>query len=113
MNTFVCSTAKPFQFVGRVNEDVNTYTHEASKGLLFFTITGLSINQKQTQSNPGGMTEMYLDSGTYVKSFYTVIFQPSSVVVGVLNGGKEARLHHRINWECTVPKIIRENCKKG
>src|SRR6056300_399494 len=38
MNSFICSTDRPFVFQGRINEDVNTYTSEASKGLLMGTI---------------------------------------------------------------------------
>jgi len=32
MNSFICSTDRPFQFDGRINEDVNTYTNKASIG---------------------------------------------------------------------------------
>lgn len=78
MNSFICSTDKPFQFVGRINEDVNTYTRLASTGLLLFTTNQVSLSQVSTQSSSGGMTELYLDSGTYVKSFYSVMYHPSS-----------------------------------
>lgn len=54
MNTFFCDTEKPFKFVGRINEDVNTYTWRGSVGWLGLTVCDLSINQKQTQSNRGG-----------------------------------------------------------
>ncbi len=57
------------------------------------------------------MTDVYLDSGTYIKSFYTVMFSPSSVKVSLM-GTAEARLHHSISWEHTVPQIIREEHKK-
>lgn len=107
MNTFICSTDRPFQFVGRVNEDVNTYTWYQSLGNLFITIPLVAIQQRQTQKNKGGMSEMYLDSGTYIKSFYTVMFQPSSVRVGVIRD-KHIRLHHQVSWEHTVPCIINE-----
>lgn len=113
MNTFICSPDRPFKFVGRVNEDVNTYTHQASKGLLFLTTTQLSISQTQTQSNAGGMTELYLDSGTYLKSFYSVMLQPSSVHVGPMSGGLGARLHHKVAWRYTVPKILSESLRKA
>ncbi len=102
MNSFICSTERPFKFQGRINEDVNTYTHQASKGLLMLTTNQVSLLQLQTQTNTGGMTELYLDSGTYVKSFYSVMYQPSSVRVGTMSG----RLHHKVNWKCTVPKIL-------
>lgn len=32
MNSFICSVDRPFKFVGRVNEDVNTYTSEGFRG---------------------------------------------------------------------------------
>ena len=111
MNTFICSTNKPFKFVGRINEDVNTYTSVASIGKLFLTTPLVSINQKQTQSNSGGMTDIYLDNGTYIKSFYSVIFSPSSVKIGLM-GDKNLRLHHKVKWNNAIPKIISEDIKK-
>lgn len=81
MNTFFCDTEKRFQFVGRINEDVNTYTSLGNKGKLMFTFTAVMITQKTTQSNAGGMTETYLDMGTYLKSFYSVIYSPQAVKV--------------------------------
>ena len=112
MNSFLCSTDRPFQFVGRINEDVNTYTIKQSVGLLMGTIPFLALVQKTTQKNKGGMTETYLSSGTYVKSFYSVIGMPSSVHVQPM-GDKHKRLHHAIDWKCTVPKILRQSTKKG
>jgi hypothetical protein len=112
MNSFVCSTEKPFQFVGRINEDVNTYTRLVSTGLLMFTTNQVSLTQKQTQSNAGGMTELYLDSGTYVKSFYSVMYMPSAVKVKVLTS-KNARLHHAVSWINTAPLILSEIHKKN
>ena len=111
MNFFVCSTDRRFNFVGRINEDVNTYVHFGSKGDLFLTICELRLNQLQTQQNTGGLTEFYLDGGTYVKSFYTLIFNPSSVRVSLV-GTIHPRLHHRINWNNTVPRIMDETFKK-
>lgn len=58
-----------------------------------------------------GMTGIYLDKGTYVKSFYSVIFRPSCVKVAVMNT-KNKRLHHRVLWNNAVPKILPEECKK-
>lgn len=111
MNTFICSTERPFQFIGRINEDVNTYTRMGNVGNLFFTIPHIAINQKQTQANKGGMTELYLDSGTYVKSFYSVMYLPSAVKIAEM-GSKHRRIHHRINWRCAVPVIVDERFKK-
>lgn len=111
MNSFICSTDRYFQFIGRINEDVNTYVKKQSLGLLMGTIPFVALGQKTTQKNKGGMTDLYLDSGTYVKSFYTVMINPSSCVIKPM-GDKHMRLHHWINWDCAVPKIISQKNKK-
>lgn len=112
MNSFICSTDRPFKFFGRVNEDVNTYTNLGSRGGLFMTIVKVALQQKQTQTNAGGMTEMYRDSGTYVKTFYSVMYQPSSVKVYFLPGSTYDRIHHKVTWKHTVPVILSEEHKK-
>lgn len=111
MNSFFCSTERPFKFMGRINEDVNAYTSLGALGNLFFTIPNVSLKQTDTQTNEGGLTDIYLSQGTYVKSFYSVLFSPSSVKVSVLNT-ENARLHHRVSWNNAVPKILNEKYKK-
>jgi hypothetical protein len=111
MNFFICSTDRPFKFMGRTNEDTTCYTYLGSTGKKFLSVLTLSLEQKETQTNPGGLTEIYLETGTYVKSFYTVMFHPSSVKVSILNS-RHPRLHHQVNWNNTVPKILREDIKK-
>ena len=111
MNSFFCSTERPFKFMGTINEDVNIYTRLGSVGDLFFTIPNVSLKQTDTQSNKGGMSDIYENSGTYIKSFYSVLFSPSSVKVSVLNT-ENARLHHRVTWNNAVPKILEEKYKK-
>lgn len=105
MNSFLCSPSRRFTFVGSVNEDVNTYTLRGSVGDLFFTFTGLQLDQKDTQSQAGGMTGTYLENGTYVKSFSSVLFHPSSVRVSMMTTDFK-RLHHSIEWRNTVPMIV-------
>lgn len=111
MNSFFCRTDRPFQFIGSINEDTNTYTLLGSRGHLFLTITDVTLNQTDTQQNDGGLTDIYLDLGTYVKSFYTVMAMPSSTQIRLM-GNKYKRPHHSINWQKTTPKIIREVHKK-
>lgn len=112
MNSFICSTERPFRFIGAMNEDVNTYTTLGSRGDLFFTIPFIALDQEQTQSQAGGITDMYLKYGTYCKSFTTVMMMPSSVKVSMM-GNKNKRLHHRIKWNNTVPKIVSEELRKN
>lgn len=111
MNSFICSTERPFQFIGVMNEDVNTYTRLGSTGNLFCTVPHLSFTQKATQSQAGGITGMYLKFGTYCKAFSTVMVMPSSVKVGLIPG-RHRRLHHSIDWKATVPCIVRETHRK-
>lgn len=111
MNSFLCSTKRPFQFIGAMNEDVNTYTTLGSRGIVFFTIPFADIEQVQTQSQSGGITDMYLKYGTYCKSFTTVMMMPSSVRVSMM-GSVNPRLHHKITWKNTAPKIISEDLRK-
>lgn len=114
MNSFLCSTDRRFTFTGRINEDVNTYTSQGARGSVFLTVLGIQLNQKATQSNAGGLTEMYRDGGTYLKSFYTVMYQPSSVKIGEMGDPRSPnyRIHHKIDWPKTVPMILSPEHRK-
>jgi len=111
MNSWICSTDRPFPFVGRMNEDMTTSVRYGGLGHLFLTIPFVAVKQKPTQANSGGMTDLYLDNGTYQKSFYTVMYAPSCTKVGVLST-KHPRLHHQIEWKNAVPCIIGEQYRK-
>lgn len=111
MNTFFCSIRRPFNFIGRINEDVNTYVRNGSKGDLIFQINNFAVWQADTQSSLGGMTETYTDGGTYLKSFYTVMYSPSCTTIGLM-GTVNPKLHHKIHWNNAVPKIVSEDLKK-
>jgi hypothetical protein len=107
MNSFLCSTERPFRFVGAMNEDVNTFTTLGCRGSIFLTFTGLQLDQKDTQSQVSGITEMYLRFGTYCKAFTTVMMMPSSVRIAMMRSNNP-RIHHAIDWKATVPCIIRD-----
>lgn len=111
MNSFFCSTNRRFWFVGQLNEDVNTYVTLGSQGDLFFTFTNINLSQGDTQSINGGMSDAYKLSGTYVKSFYTIMYHPSGTKIKMMNT-KFPRIHHSINWKATTPFIINEKYKK-
>jgi len=112
MNSFFCSTNRPFYFSGRMNEDVNTYVLEGNKGGLFGTFFSTALEQKATQSNPGGITEAYKKYGTYVKSFYTIMYRPACLKVAMMHSSN-SRIHHEISWDNAVPKIISEDVRKS
>jgi hypothetical protein len=108
MNTFFCDVEKPFTFPGRINEDVNMYTLFGNRGELIISVADVQVNQLPTQKNKGGMSEVYLDKGTYLKSFYSVLFSPQCVKVAMF-GNRHKRLHHLVSWNQCTPMILNEN----
>lgn len=107
MNLYFFDVDKPIEFKGTINEDLtSSVTHGVTGGVIITTRMN-SIVQKQTQSNPGGLTDIYLELGTYVKSFYSVMAAPSCIKVAPM-GDTALRLHHAVTWKHAVPKIIRE-----
>lgn len=47
MNSFICSVDRPFSFMGRINEDVNTYTNLGRCGELFMTIGAVQLGRNR------------------------------------------------------------------
>lgn len=113
MNTHFCCTDRPFQFIGKINEDVVTPVNLGSKGHLFLTIPVVAINQTGTQESVKGLTDFYLENGTYIKSFYPILCNPSSVKISVIRGQSHSRIHHKVLWRYTVPVIIDEKWRKN
>lgn len=111
MNTLLCSIHRKFQFLGRMNEDVTTYVNLGSRGHLFLTIPLIAISQKDTQQTKKGLGELYADNGTYVKSFFSVLYNPSNVKVSMMNANHK-RIHHSIQWKNTTPMILSDVYKK-
>lgn len=57
------------------------------------------------------MTNLYLDYGTYTKSFYSIMTNPSAVSLMKL-GDVHKRIHHKIEWNSVVPKLINQKYQK-
>lgn len=111
MNVFFLSPSRRFDFFGRMNDDVNAYLYHGMRGRLMFTILQVGIVQELTQAKGGGMTDLYKDSGTYRKTFYSVMYTPSCVKVS-MTGESHRRIHHRISWNNAVPCIVGEEYRK-
>jgi hypothetical protein len=112
MNSFFCRVDRPIEFKGLMNEDVNTYVMYAIRGGLFFTANLARLEQVTTQKSDGGTSELYRSAGTYVKSFYTVMQAPACVKLRLLSTSNP-RIHHRIDWTRTTPKILSADYKKA
>lgn len=111
MNSWVCATDRRIVFQGCMNEDVSAYTSLQFQGGLCLNTMQCRLNQPVTQTT-GGMASVYREYGTHVKSFMTVMLNPSFCKIGRLVN-QEQRLHHAINWGHCAPKIIRAHHKKG
>jgi hypothetical protein len=111
MNSFLFKVDRPVQFMGRINEDVNMYVEWGRRGVLFMTSPQLRLQQVVTQQNAGGLTEIYLELGTYTKSFYTVMYAPSCVKISEV-GTTDRRIHHQVMWKYAVPKILDQSHRK-
>lgn len=111
MNSWFCKTDNRFYFRGRLNDDVNTYLTYGAIGRIFMSIGPISVHQLPTQSQAGGMTETYLEGGTYQKSFTSVMYAPSCVKVSYFPS-KHKRIHHKISWNHAVPKILSDKYRK-
>lgn len=111
MNSWICDVDKPLRFTGHLNDDCTCYTLGGRMGKLFMQINMLSLKQAPTQSVGGGMTDIYKQSGTYLKTMYTIMQAPSCTKMKIL-GLVYPRIHHHINYKHCTSKIIREEWKK-
>ena len=111
MNSFFAKKETNLDFIGHINEDVNTYIYYGSLGKVFLTYGRLFFRQEQTQLNKGGMSEIYINNGTYLKSFYSKMIMPSCIDI-VPMGQNHLRIHHNVKWNNCVPMIIDERWKK-
>ena len=105
-------TDRYVDFKGKINDDVNLYVVYGAQGELIFTSFHVNVLQMATQANQGGMTELYLEEGTYAKSFYSVMMAPSCVKIYPM-GTANRRLHHKVDWRYAVPKIINQKYRKA
>ena len=111
MNSFFCMTNRPIVFKGLINEDVNAYIEDGIRGGLYITYMRFKLDQGVTQQNDAGLTDIYLDAGTYIKSYYTSMISPVGVNIWLM-GLNDRRLHHKVNYKKTMPCIISEDYKK-
>lgn len=119
MNWFFHSTKKITKYIGRINEDVNRYVYNNNIGKLSLTIMNIALHQFMTQKIDNGMTDIYKKCGTYVKSFYSVMMNPSACSISFMgntfnkmNVYEFMRIHHSINSKYCIPKIINEKYSK-
>lgn len=111
MTTFMMRADDVRYFHMRMNDDITTSALNGMRGHMYFTYLPLMISTELTQKASGGMTEAYKDSGTYRKSFYSVMAMPSCAKIYHI-GVVEDRIHHEIIWNNCTPKLLSERWKK-
>ena len=80
--------------------------------MCLLTSVDMTIQQIKTQANKGGLTDAYLDMGTYTKSFYAVMMNPSICKIAAM-GDKHMRIHHKVAVKGMAPMIISGRYRKN
>lgn len=111
MNTYFFDVDNPVEFIGTLDEDIVASLRCGLSGELLLTSVDMTIQQMKTQANKGGLTDAYLDMGTYTKSFYAVMMNPSVCKIAMM-GDKHMRIHHRVNVSGMAPMIISGRYRK-
>lgn len=117
MNTFIMRAGMTLDFKGTMNEDVAAYTLHGMRGDLLLTVNCLCVAMTATQAGAGGMSAEYLETGTYVKTAYSLVTSPSCVSVGYMEdhsrgGGRGGRIHHIVHNDRAYVRIVPESCRK-
>lgn len=111
MTTFLMRADDVQYFHMRMNDDITTSLINGMRGKLYYSYLPIEVEVDKTQVKAGGMTDIYQKSGTYRKSFYSVMCCPSCVKVSAM-GITDYRIHHTISWNNAVPKLLSERwCK--
>lgn len=111
MTTFLMRADDVQYFNMRMNDDITTSALNGSRGKLYFSVMPLLCDVQNTQVQSGGMTEIYQDNGTYRKSFYSVMAIPSACKIYEIRN-KDTRIHHQIQWEHLIPKILSDKYQR-
>lgn len=99
------STEDSFEpWVARMNDDtinaINVYRH----GGYEMSLRCMNMTMPPTQSENGGLTDIYKMEGTVRKSAYPVLLAPVAAKLVVRFG----RYHHKVDWSKLVPKVVNE-----
>lgn len=92
----------------RLNDDLINAVNVWRTGRSELSVKCLAMNMPPTQSEGGGLTDIYRDEGTVRKTAYAVMAAPGQVKLVDRFG----RYHHAADWKRIVPKIVsNEHCR--
>ena len=95
-------------WVGRMNDDLINAINTWRRGGIEMTVKFMSMNMPPTQSEKGGLTEMYRDDGTVRKTAYAVMACPAAVRLVE----RFRRYHHKADWALICPKIVSDGYRR-
>jgi hypothetical protein len=93
---------------GRMNDDLINAIESWRRGKVELSLNFMQISMRDSQSEKGGNTEIYQESGTVRKTAYAVMIAPNAVKLVI----KYGRYHHRVNWQNVCPKLVSTRFQK-
>ena len=89
-------------WVARMNDDLINAINSWRHGRPEYSVRFMEMAMPATQSEDGGLSELYRDEGTVRKTAYAVMACPAAVKLIQ----KFGRYHHRANWQRIAPKLV-------
>ena len=93
----------------RMNDDLINAINVWRHGRAELSVRFLAMNMLPTQSEAGGLTDLYRDEGTVRKTAYAVEACPAAVRLTERFG----RYHHAVDWDCVTPKMVSDRFARG
>lgn len=95
-------------WVGRMNDDIINAINIWRRGGYEMSVKYLHIEFAKTQSEQGGMTDLYRNDGTARKTAYGILAAPSAVKLVF----RFERYHHATAWSKLRPKLLAEKWRR-
>lgn len=95
-------------WVGRMNDDLINAINNWRHGRIEMSMHFMAMNMPPTQSEEGGLSQLYRDEGTVRKTAYAVMACPCAVSLVE----KFGRYHHRVAWDRVTPKIVSDEHRR-
>lgn len=95
-------------WTGRMNDDIINAVNVWRRGGYEMSVKFLHIEFARTQSEPGGMTDLYQSDGTARKTAYGILAAPSAAKLVF----RFERYHHAVSWRKLRPKLLDEKWRR-
>ena len=96
------------RFRGTSDEDATFYVDNVKIGNMCYLVLDVGYDSYERGSNKGGLSEMYKELGTYVRSFYAVIANPAVFKLYL----RKNKFEIKKSFNSIAPKLLNERWKK-